>query len=316
MQPAVRRDDFRAMGCAVQLELVGGDEILAATGFSRSQNLIVELEQAWSRFLPESDISKLNAAQGAMVPVHSATIELLRAMIQGSVATDGCFDPTLLAPLVALGYDASWSDPRIVTSLPEGVTWRGSVAGIAIDPIASVAQLPAGTVLDAGGIGKGMAADMVVAMLMGTGIAGAMVSIGGDLRVAGVGPHEGGWAIGVGDAFDVAGSDTEVLRLSLADAGVATSGTARRAWHDPNGATVHHLLDPVTCRPLMGTVQASVVAGTAAWAEVFTKLLMVRGVAALETLQSVGLGGRVVLADGSALNNDVWNTLELTCIRN
>ena len=272
MHPAVWRDAFRAMGCAVQLELVGGDEAVAATGFSRSRRMIAELEQAWSRFLPDSDISRLNAAQGAMVPVHSATIELLRAMVQGSAATDGCFDPTLLAPLVALGYDASWSDPQNVTSLPEGVAWRGGVAGVAVDPVASVAQLPAGTVLDAGGIGKGMAADMVVAMLMGSGVAGAMVSIGGDLRVAGVGPHEGGWAIGVDDAFDGDGAGREALQLSLADAGVATSGTARRAWRNPSGVAVHHLLDPVTGSPLMGTVQATVVAGNAAWAEVFTKL--------------------------------------------
>lgn len=314
MSSTVKRDEFRAMGCAVQVEVVGDDEANVVTGLSIARRSIAELESAWSRFLPDSDISKLNAAQGALVAVHPATIELLHAMVQGFAATDGCFDPTLLAPLVALGYDASWSDPQAVTSLPAGVAWRGGVAGIAVDAAASVAQLPSGTVLDAGGIGKGMAADIVVAELMKKGVAGAMVSIGGDLRVAGVGPHHGGWVIGVGDAFDQVGSDTEVLRLSLANAGVATSGTVRRSWYDSNGAPVHHLLDPATAQPLQETVQATVVAGTAAWAEVYTKMLMVRGVPALETLESLGLGARVVLIDGSAHCNDVWHTLELQCI--
>jgi len=315
MTNIVQRAEFRAMGCAVQLEVVGDEASAVVAGIARARHLIAELERAWSRFLPDSDISRLNAAQGAMVSVQMSTIELLQAMVQGSVATDGCFDPTLLAPLVALGYDASWADPRMVTSLPSGVAWRGGIAGVAVDPAALVAQLPSGTALDVGGIGKGMAADMVVAMLLRDGLAGAMVSIGGDLRVAGVGPHEGGWVIGVADAFDSPGA-AEALRLSLANAGVATSSTVRRAWNDSHGDPVHHLLDPGTGRPLRGLVQATVIAGTAAWAEVYTKLVMVRGVAALDTLQSIGLGGRVVLTDGTTHCNDVWHSMELQCTRN
>jgi len=315
MPLTVQRDAFRAMGCAVQLEVVGVGEANTAAGVSIARLRIAELERAWSRFLPESDISRLNSAQGAMVSVHPATIHLLQAMVQGFAATGGCFDPTLLAPLVALGYDASWSDHRRAVSLPSGAAARGDVTGIAIDPIAAVAQLPSGTVLDAGGIGKGLAADMVVAELLGAGLAGAMVSIGGDLRVAGVGSHEGAWVIAVGDAFDLAGSGDESVSLSLANAGVATSGTARRAWRDPNGVVVHHLLDPATRLPVSQTAQATVVAGTAAWAEMFTKLLMVRGIAALDSLELQRLAGRVVLVDGSIHCNDAWNALELSCIR-
>ncbi len=315
MTIAVQRDVFRAMGCEVQVELVGDDATNFVIALAIARRSIMELESVWSRFLPDSDLSTLNTAQGAAVEVRPATIDLLHAMVEGFAATDGCFDPTLLAPLVALGYDASWSDQRAVTSLPAGVAWRGDMTGIAVDAVASVAQLPSGTVLDAGGIGKGLAADRVVAELLRAGVDGAMVSIGGDLRVAGVGPHNGAWVIGVGDAFDLSGSGSEVLQLSLANAGVATSGTMRRAWRDPNGAVVHHLLDPVTGRPLQELVQATVAAGTAAWAEVFTKMVMVRGVGALEALDELGLGARVVLVDGSVHCNAVWRTLELTCIR-
>ncbi len=311
-----QRDEFRAMGSAVQVEVIGSDEAKLARALAIARRLIADLEHDWSRFLPDSDISRLNAAEGAAVAVQPSTIDLLHAMVEGFAATDGCFDPTLLAPLVALGYDASWSDPRAVTSLPAGVAWRGDMTGIAVDAAASVALLPAGTVLDAGGIGKGLAADRVVAALMGAGVDGAMVSIGGDLRVVGVGPHQGAWVIGVADAFDQSDTPAEVTQLSLANAGVASSGTARRTWNDSNDTSVHHLLDPVTGRPLQNVVQVTAVAGTAAWAEVYAKLLMVRGAGGLAALDHLGLGACVVLADGSVHCNDVWRTLELQCIRN
>ncbi len=87
MSLTVRRDEFRAMGCAVQVEVVGDDEANVVPGLSIARRSLAELESAWSRFLPESDISKLNAVQGAMVSVRPATIELLHAMVQGFAAT-------------------------------------------------------------------------------------------------------------------------------------------------------------------------------------------------------------------------------------
>lgn len=313
---AVRRDEFRAMGCSVEVELVGDEDSVLVTGLAVARQSIAELERCWSRFLPDSDISRLNSAQGAMVSVQPATIDLLQSMVDGFAATEGCFDPTLLAPLVALGYDASWSDAGMRTSVPAGSAWRGDIRSVAVDRAASVAQLPSGTVLDAGGIGKGLAADRVVARLLASGVGGAMVSIGGDLRVAGTGPNSGSWLIGVADASD---HTSEVAYLALADAGVATSGTRRRAWRDSNNNEVHHLLDPATGRPTArDVVQATVVAGTAAWAEVYSKLLMVRGADALETLNEAGLGARVVDSDESVRCNDVWQKLESEqpCIRN
>ncbi len=308
MAASVRRDEFRAMGCSVEVELVGDEDSLLVTGLAIARRSIAELERCWSRFLPDSDISRLNAAQGAMVSVQPATIDLLQSMVDGFAATEGCFDPTLLAPLVALGYDASWSDSGLRSSVPAGSAWRGDIRGVAVDRDASVAQLPSGTVLDAGGIGKGLAADRVVAELLASGVGGAMVSIGGDLRVAGTGPNAGAWLIGVADASD---HTTEVAYLALADAGVATSGTRRRAWRDGDDNEVHHLLDPATGRPTAHeVVQVTVVAGAAAWAEVYTKLVMVRGIAALESLDRAGLGARVVFGDGTVRGNDVWQVLE------
>jgi FAD:protein FMN transferase len=296
---------FRAMGCEAQLVVVGGGVELLETARRR----IDHLERKWSRFLRTSDITRINLAGGMPIEVDSSTIALLQAMRLGTVATAGSFDPTLLAPLVGLGYQASWDDPTRVTSLSGRPSMHTPMSSIEIDVDARVVHAPAGTSLDAGGIGKGLAADLVATALLDAGAAGALVNLGGDVRVVGSAPQEGGWLVGVVDPVD---RSNDVQQLAVADGGVATSGTGRRRWTGPSGRSVHHLLDPASGDPIgdlapTEVVQATVVAGTAAWAEVWTKAVLVDGPAtALPRLDTLGLPARVVFADGGARTNEAW----------
>jgi len=286
--------------------VVGGN----ASHHGLVRDSLVRLEQRWSRFIPTSDISRINAAAGVPVEVDPCTVELVTAMVHGWAATDGAFDPTLLAPLVGLGYAASWDDPSAVTSIAPHTSMRGDPAAIELDPAGRIVRVPQGTALDAGGIGKGLAADMTVAALLAHGAAGALVSVGGDLRASGRPPTDAGWSVGVADPFD---DSVNQAHLMLMDAGVATSGTVNRAWLDPAGKRVHHLLDPRTCAPVgahLGdeVIEATVIAGSAAWAEVFAKAVLVNGPRLMfPRLDSMGLGARVVSADGSARTNECWN---------
>jgi thiamine biosynthesis lipoprotein len=250
--------------------------------------------------------------------VDPSTIALLEAMVHGFIATDGAFDPTLLAPLVGLGYHTSWHDSSAASPMPAGARPRGSIRDVAIDREAGMARLPAGTAIDAGGIGKGLTADLVVSAVLAAGAAGAMVSVGGDLCVSGEGPSDGAWQIAVADPFR---DGVEAAHLRLDDGGVATSGTTQRAWRSPDGSPVHHLLDPFAAdgpAPLPqapgDVVQGTVVAGSAMWAEVFAKTLMVHGAArGLARLDELGLGGRAVTLDGAGgtvFSNAAWGRYE------
>jgi FAD:protein FMN transferase len=297
-------DSWRAMGCAVDVVIVGGPPQL----LDRAKASIDHLEQRWSRFLPDSDISRLNHAAGSPVQTDPATIVLLRSMLDGWRATAGAFDPTLLAPLVGLGYAASWHDPAAVTSLPHAALFRGDLNALSIDDERCTVRAPRGMCLDAGGIGKGLAGDLVVAELMSNGAEGATVSIGGDICVRGTPPQEEGWLIRLGDPT---GADVTVGRLALLEGGVATSGTLRRRWSADDGRPMHHLLDPTSGRPTQQArqiVAVTVVAGTAAWAEVWTKAVIVRGASMLTVLDDHGLGARLTYADGGVLANRAWST--------
>ena len=298
----VHAGSWRAMGCSVEVLIVGGSSDL----LDLASTSIDHLERRWSRFLPESDISHLNHAAGSTVHIDLATVVLLQAMRDGWRATAGAFDPTLLAPLVGLGYSASWHDPATVTSLPHGATMRGDLDQLDIDAQHCTARSPLGMCLDPGGIGKGLAADIVVGRLMEAGALGASVSIGGDVAVRGAAPQPGGWLVGVSDPVSL---DIEMGQLRMLQGGVATSGTLRRCWHSGTGEAVHHLLDPATGQPARHArqiVAVTVVAGTAAWAEVWTKAVMVRGAAMLDVLDQHGLAAQLMYADRSTHDNQSW----------
>ena len=305
MPADVHTGSWRAMGCAVDVVIVDGSPDL----LHLARTSIDHLERRWSRFLPESDISRLSHAAGSSAHIDPATVVLLRAMVDGWRATQGAFDPTLLAPLVGLGYGASWHDPSVVTSLPDDALRRSDLEQMSLDPQMNIAAIPAGSCLDPGGIGKGLAADMVVEQLIAAGARGASISIGGDVAVGGVAPQDGGWRVGVADPMR---RDIERAQLAIERGGVATSSTLRRCWRADDGTALHHLLDPSTGRPShhdREIVAVTVVAGTAAWAEVWTKAVMVRGAAMLSVLDQHGLGAQLTYADGSTAVNVSWEAV-------
>ena len=94
--------------------------------------------------------------------VSADTIDLLATMKQAWRVSNGRYDPTMLAAINAAGYsqsfDGSGRRSGRAGSRPRGCT----IADVAIDLATSSVVVPAGIGLDPGGIGKGLAADLVV----------------------------------------------------------------------------------------------------------------------------------------------------------
>lgn len=268
---------------------------------TRAMERIVELERRWSRFTAASDITRINRAGGDEVPVSGDTVVLVAAMVEGWRSSAGRFDPTTLPDLVGAGYARSVVDGRPAAPLPATARRGADLGRIVLDPVASTVRVPAGTVLDPGGIGKGLAADLVATDLLAVGARGALVSIGGDLVVAGTPPHGDRWAIDVEDPMT---PGTALLTIHLDRGGVATSSTRSRRWR-VRGAPHHHLIDPATGRSARtDLVAATVVASTAWQAEVAatSALLLGRG-AGLADLATQGLAGVLVGRDGTVVTS-------------
>jgi thiamine biosynthesis lipoprotein len=209
-EAAIREIRFPAMGSDVHVIVVGGASDLASAARAR----IDQLEARWSRFLPDSELSRLNRLPGRPVIVSNDTLTGVIAAVDAWKATHGRFDPTVLPALVAAGYDRSFAilnqDHEANADAPPGAA--PGCADIEIDAAVHSVTLPIGTQIDLGGIGKGLAADLVVDELLDAGASGACVNIGGDLRVRGTAPGSDGWIVGVEHLPD--------LRIALADGGV------------------------------------------------------------------------------------------------
>ena len=282
---------FVAMGAQCHVVVVDGVPDALDDAIAR----VAELEARWSRFRPDSELCRLNAAAGRPVLVSRETLAAIRRACQAWRNTGGAFDPTVLGALEQAGYDRPFAE--LPATAPRhahrGATARrGPTPGcsqIVIDPIVGAVTLPAGVRLDLGAIGKGLAADIVAADLVAAGARGALVSLGGDLRVLGAAPTPRGWTIALpGDlgAFTIAGG------------GVATSAVTRRRW-SIDGRDHHHVIDPRTGESATSTsASVSVIAPTAAEAEVLATSALLAGDGAIELLEANQASGVAVAHDG------------------
>ena len=288
--------EFKVMGTTAHIVLVAGtaamlDDLIDSAQF---------LNDKWSRFIDSSDISRLNSAEGGPVEVDPVTVTLVMEMLAALRLTEGQYDPTILPRLVAEGYDRSRVNPQLITTLPPSARWPVDTSGTAVT--GNIVTLPRGMTLDPGGIGKGFAADILVTRALELGALGALVEIGGDLRISGTAPDGTTWHIGIEDPHN---PGQHCARVNLVDGAVATSSTLTRTWeHD--GETRHHLIDAETGIPMQSdVVSVSVIAVSAAIAEVVAKCGFLRN-DFLEWAPILGTAALVVHRDGSTSESENW----------
>ncbi len=254
------------------------------------------LEQCWSRFRPDSELSHLNAAGGAWTEVSTTLLLALTCAADLHRATAGRFDPTILDALESTGYDRTF---ELVAVHHEVDAPRAPVPGFApveVDEERSRVRLPPGTRLDLGGLGKGLAADLVARGLVDRGARTALVGMGGDLRARGEAPPDGSWDVPVLDPFD---ETLVAFRFPLTDGAIVTSTTRMRAWTRGN-RSYHHLVDPATGDSARTGVAAVVAAANDAWwAEGIAKAIIIGGATtAHELAQSTGTRAWIFHDDG------------------
>lgn len=277
---------FRAMGSDAHVLVHGGPPSLLDDARAR----IDELESRWSRFRPDSELCRMNALAGHPTVVSRDLWLLVERAVAAFELTAGAFDPTVLQAVVAAGYDRDFDD--LPPDRPAGATAAPVPGGasVGLDAGLRAVTLPPGVGIDPGGIGKGLAADVVVGELLAAGAEGALVGLGGDVRVAGVSPEGEAWTIGVTHPR----TGEELVRIGLADGAVATSSRLRRRW-TVGGEERNHVIEPRTGRSAAGdVVAATAVAGEGWWAEALaTAALLGRAPQGTGHLLTIAADGRM-----------------------
>lgn len=249
-------------------------------------DLFAEWEQVFTRFSPDSELSRVNESPDEAIVVSNLFAHVTTVALAAWRATDGLVDPTLADAVAAAGYDRDFAslpphDPRPAGPPAPGRAGEVGLAG-------RLLTRPTGLRLDLAGVVKAMAVDAALRLLPGFGF----VSAGGDLATRGpstVGLPGGG-------------------SVALLEGGLATSGPARRYWRRA-GSLQHHLIDPRTGRPSRSRwSHVTVAAGNCVGADVAAKAAYLRSDNGPDWLDGLGLPGRF-LAEDDLVENDAWLVL-------
>ena len=295
---------LRALGTTALAAVTDPDVRLEARAILLRELRAVDL--ACSRFRPDSELQALNRSAGAALAVGDRLWDALNAAVEVARMTDGLVDPTVGRAMRLAGYDRTFSrvqlrDGALVPAMfVPGGRWRE----IELDPGSRSALLPPGVELDLGATAKALAADRIARQIADTTGAGALVSLGGDISVAGR-PPEGGWIVGV-DEDHATRPEGARTRIALIDGGLASSGTRVRRWRTAAGEA-HHILDPRTGRPARSPWTTVTVAGASCVdANTASTAAIVLGQTAPAWLSERELPAHLIRPDGSALALAGW----------
>jgi FAD:protein FMN transferase len=245
------------------------------------------IERKFSRYLPDSEVGRINGSHGQPVRVDEETAHLLDYGATCYELSEGMFDITSGVLRRAWKFDGSDRVPAeaAVADLLQYVGWGRVAWGD------RTLTMPAGMEIDLGGIGKEYAVDRAASLIAAQIPDAFVVNFGGDLYASGARRGSRPWSIGVDDPERT--GDATIARIPLSRGGLATSGDARR-YILYRGKRLGHILNPKTGWPIDGAPRSvTVIAPTCVEAGTLSTLAYLQGPGAREFLEAEGAQFRI-----------------------
>lgn len=265
---------WRALGTQCEVQYACADSARARAFEQEAIAWVTAFEAKYSRFRPDSLISRINAAAGgdwvAIDAEMDAFLDLAGSLHQLS---GGVLDVTAL-PLMRL-WNYQTETPRVPTGEEVAATLR-LVGWKKVQRAPGRVRLPlAGMALDFGGWGKEYAVDMVAQLARRHGFTQVLVDFGHDLCAVGAAPGKPGWHIGLEDPARPGAACWG--SIAARDCGVASSGDYLRGFTQ-GGRRYGHIIDPRNGQPVAnGCRQVTVVARTCVQAGVLSTAVFILG---------------------------------------
>jgi thiamine biosynthesis lipoprotein len=290
---ALHRFTFRAMAAENELQVHAEDAGAAGRAARAAIDEVQRIESKYSRYRPDSLVSRINAAAGgAPVAIDEETARLLDFADACWQQSGGAFDPTSGVLRRAWRFDT----PRVPAE-GELAPLLALIGWDRVERDARAVRLPRpGMELDFGGFGKEYAVDRAAVMLREHGVESAFANLAGDLAILGEQPGGEPWQVGIRHPRE---RGALIARLPVASGGMATSGDYER-FVEVDGIRHGHVLDPRTGLSARGFQSITVHATTCIVAGSVTTIAMLKGAAEGEAwLAELGLPYFLVREDGT-----------------
>lgn len=298
MVDAIHRTAFDAMASRCEIRLAAPDAHTAELLSRQAVAEVRRIEEKYSRYRPDSIVSRVNAAAGREpVACDRETMGLMGYAAALFGASEGLFDIT--SGVLRKAWDfrrPSVPTAAVLEPLLSLVGWHN----VACEG-EEVYLRQAGMEIDFGGFGKEYAADRAAALLIEAGVRHGYVNLGGDMRF--IGPRLDGrpWSIGIQDPRD---PDAVVASIPISQGALATSGDYER-YFELDGQRYCHILDPRTGMPVRHWRSVSVMAPMAIAAGSCSTIAMLKQQGGLNFLNASDMGYLTVDDQGQMLYRDI-----------
>ncbi|MCX6998493.1 MAG: FAD:protein FMN transferase [Kiritimatiellaeota bacterium] len=275
----------RTMGTFYTVQLAGvapGDRRLAELRTAVDRRLD-EINRCLSHYLPDSELSRFNAAASTVpVKVSAELARVLRHALELHRRSDGAFDPALGRLINLWGFGP---EPRSQQQAPAdaeiaAARRQGGARHLRVTPQDELQKDIPGLQLNLGALGKGYGADEIARVLRERGFTNALISVCGETVACGMRAAGQPWQVGVERpryARDSYGAKIGAV-VPLAGGALSTSGDAHNFFRDERGRIYAHILDPATGRPVQHNLASvTVVAANGLIADGLATALYVMG---------------------------------------
>ena len=293
-QPREHNDTFLVFGTIISVSLFDVDEKTAAETFRFFREELQLMHKAWHPWEPGA-LGRVNTllAQTGEFSAGPSVIDLIHLSKELEIKSQHLFNPAI-GKLVALWGFHSHKQPGILPSeseIKKLVKQNPTLENITIKGV-RVSNTNPTVKIDFSGIAKGYAIDQLLNYLKQRGIHNALINTGGDLKV--IGQHgDRAWKVAIRDPrFDPKNSldkanktntavNSEIVAtLELNDNEAAfTSGDYERYFKNKKNSDqhLHHIIDPRTGYPAVGTQSVTVLHQNAATADAAATALFIAG---------------------------------------
>lgn len=273
---------FQAMGGHCEIQLAATSQDIADKNARLAIDEVLRIESKYSRYHPDSFVSRINGAAGSGNPVvcDDETLWLLDYADTLFKSSDGLFDIT--SGVLRRAWD--FKEKKIpsdegLKSVLDLIGWQKVERG------KNSIHLPvAGMEIDFGGFGKEYAADRAAALLSSAGVRHAYINLGGDIRAVGGQPDGKPWVVGIKDPRK---TDSIVATFPIESGALATSGDYEK-YFEKDGHRYCHIFNPFTGRPVNYWQSVSVVAPLAIAAGSYSTIAMLKEAAGTTFLNNMG----------------------------